>query len=404
MISKTVHKKIGIFLSILISISLPLTVLAEELDSTNFKIVGATTQGGGIVESTSGNYSALLGVGSISSDPRIYSTSYKLGTSPETPFLPAVPTISCFETTTDGYSDCITGPTELSTGGMVALCGAGGCYDRSRFEVDIQNNPSDTLYAIMISTDNFVSDIRYIDASTFTPETYSTHNINDFMTKTDWETETFNIQGLEAGKTYTLKAFALKGDFTQTEAGPTKSATTATGTLFFDIDIAGSTGYTTESSPPYSISFTGAYELIGGSAAITAGNRIWMDTETNSQGGFAIIGNGLNGGLYSSTTTQTITSATANLDQVNSGFGLQSEYIDYDTSSPLLGAISVTSDYSGTINSVGAISTTPKKIYDGNGPIVSGRMALKVIAKPGTSYTPASDYQESITLIFVPRY
>jgi hypothetical protein len=256
----------------------------------------------------------------------------------------------------------------------------------------------------MISTDNFVSDIRYIDASTFTPESYTTHNINDFMTKTDWETETFNVQGLEAGKTYYLKAFALKGDFTQTEAGPLKSATTATGTLFFDIDIANSTGYTTETSPPYSISFTGAYELIGGSAAITAGDRIWMDTETNSQGGFAIIGKGLNGGLYSPTTTQTITSATANLDQVNSGFGLQSEYIDYDTSSPLLGAISVTTDYAGSINSVGAISTTPKKIYDGNGPIVNGRMALKVIAKPGTSYTPASDYQESITLIFVPRY
>lgn len=627
MISKKAYRNINILMSIIISISLPLTVLAEELDSTNFKIVGATTQGGGIVESTSGNYSTLLGVGSISSDPRIYSTSYKLGTSPETPFLPAVPTISCFETTTDGYSACSTGPTELSTGGMTALCGPGGCYDRARFEISTEpyrfntddsglvsywpmdelgndscvggedmcdvkgenegvatgsnivdgkhnkarsfngstdfiqvdndpslqitgdqtislwlypnnfssrknpydkayggegtitqetngslnyyygtyggnsspyqgvgtsigaltlntwnhvvlvrnlttmqitwyingsqntsttasyasatastnpvrigigyagyydgkidevmlfnralslsevqalytatapvTNPPDTLYAIMISTDNFVSDIRYIDASTFTPEAYSTHNINDFMTKTDWEIETFNVQGLEAGKTYYLKAFALKGDFTQTETGPIKSATTATGTLFFDIDIANSTGYTTETSPPYSISFTGAYELIGGSAAITAGNRIWMDTETNSQGGFAIIGNGLNGGLYSSTTSQTITSATANLDQVNSGFGLQSEYIDYDTSSPLLGAISVTSDYSGSINSVGAISTTPKKIYDGNGPIVGGRMALKVIAKPGTSYTPASNYQESITLIFVPRY
>lgn len=621
-----IHKTVNILTILIYSVSLPLAVLAEELDSTNFKIVGATTQGGGIVESTSGNYSTLLSAGSISSDPRIYSTSYKIGTSPETPFLPAVPTISCFETTTDGYSACSTGPTELSTGGMVALCGPGGCYDRARFElgdspyhydtslsglirywpmdeesddtcsggedvcdamgvlnatsngttivdgrfgkareyngtsnsISVSNsglglataltvatwikaddntsrnifnstplilhyrgagfylrdssggnsgylgwsphipsgqwvhvaatwsnptvgdgqmrlyingvkqstelyyaggtnqtlhssntltiggyfnssqiwfdgnidetmifdralsgteiedlydstqpptsNPSDTLYAIMISTDNFVSDIRYIDASTFMPETSTTHNINDFMTKTDWESETFNIQGLEAGKTYYLKAFALKGDFTQTEAGPIKSATTATGTVFFDIDIANSTGYTTETSSPYSISFTGAYELIGGSAAITAGDRIWMDVQTNSQGGFAIIGNGTNGGLYSSTTTETITSATADLDDVSSGFGLQNEYIDYDTSSPLYGSISTESIYAGSINSVGSISTTPQKIYDGNGPIVDGRMALKVIAKPGTSYTPASDYQESITLIFVPRY
>jgi hypothetical protein len=265
-------------------------------------------------------------------------------------------------------------------------------------------NPSDTLYAIMISTDNFVSDIRYIDASTFMPESYSTHNINDFMTKQDWEAETFNIKGLDSNTTYYIKAFALKGDFTQTATGPIKSATTASGSVFFDIDIAGSTGYTAETSPPHSIAFTGAYELIGGSAATTAGNRIWMDVQTNSDGGFAIVMRGVNGGLKSPTTTQTITSANANLDQVASGFGLQSEYIDYDSSSPSFGQISATTNYSGTINSVGIISTSPNKIYDGDGPIVDGRMALKVIAKPGTSYTPATDYQETIYLVFVPRY
>lgn len=624
--SKNTHYKILIFLLTLLLF--PITVLATELDSPNYKIVGATTQGGGVIESVSGNYAALLNVGGISGDPRLYSTSYELGTSPETPFLPAVPTISCFETTTDGYSACTTGPTELSTGGMVAICGPEGCYNKARFEISTEpyrfntddsglvsywpmdetvndscvggqdacdvkgvnegvatgtsivdgkynkargfngstdyiqvdnhstlqitgdqtismwlypnsfagrmnpydkayggegtitqetngtlsyyygtnggnntpyqgvgttisgaltlntwnhvvlvrnlttmqiswyingshnttatasyasatagtnpvrigrgyagyyngkidevllfnralslsevqalynsttavSNPADTLYAVMISTDNFVSDIRYIDASTFMPESYTTHNINDFMTKEDWETETFNIKGLDSNTTYSIKAFALKGDFTQTETGPTKSATTASGSVFFDIDIAVSTGYTTETSSPYSIAFTGAYELIGGSAAITAGSRIWMDAETNSDGGFAIVMRGVNGGLRSPTTTQTITSANANLDLVASGFGLQSEYIDYDDSSPLFGEISATTDYSGTINTVGSISTAAKKIYDGDGPIVAGRMALKVIAKPGITHAPATDYQETIYLIFVPRY
>lgn len=389
---------------ILILTSSPLTLSASELDSTNFKIVGATTQGGGIVESVSGNYSALLNVGHISSDPRVYSTSYKLFTSPEDAFLPAVPTVSCFETTTSGSSNCTTGPAELITGGMVAICGAGGCYNRARFEINIQGNPSDTLYSVMISSDNFVTDIRYIDATTFSPETYATHNLSDFMTKTDWETETFNIQGLDAGTTYHIKLFALKGDFTQTDTGPTANATTAVGSVLFDIDIAVDTGYTTETSAPYSISFTGAYELIGGSAAITAENRIWMDAETNSEGGFAIIMNGQYGGMYSPTTTQTLTSANANLDSVTSGFGLQSEYVDYDDSSPLFGDITPTANYSGTINTVGIISTTPYKIYDGDGPIIGGRMAMKVIARPGTTYQPATDYSETITLIFVPRY
>ncbi|MDX9739166.1 MAG: hypothetical protein RBT33_02285 [Candidatus Dojkabacteria bacterium] len=394
------------FLLIFTLLLFPITVLATELDSPNYKIVGVTTQGGGIIESTSGNYSALLNVGSISANPRLYSTSYGLSTSPETPFLPAIPTISCFETDTNGSSACTTGPAALTTGGMVAICGPSGCYNKARFEVSdtSASNPADTLYAVMISTDNFVSDIRYIDASTFMPESYSTHNINDFMTKADWEAETFNIKGLDSNTTYYIKAFALKGDFTQTATGPIKSATTASGSVFFDIDIAGSTGYTAETSAPYSIAFTGAYELIGGAAAITAGNRIWMDVQTNSDGGFAIVMSGVNGGLRSPTTTQTITSANANLDQVASGFGLQSEYIDYDSSSSLFGEISATTDYSGTINTVGIVSPTAQKIYDGDGPIVDGRMALKVIAKPGITYTPATDYQETIYLIFVPRY
>lgn len=377
---------------------MPITVLASDLDSTNYKIVGATTEGGGVV--TSNNYNALLNVGTISSNPRNYSTNYKLFTDPEDAFLPAVPTALCFETTTSGSSNCVSGPPELS-GGMVAICGETGCYNRARFEIDTKTNPNDTLYSIMISQDNFVSDIRYIDASSFWPESYSNHNISDFMTKQNWETETFNIQGLSANTTYYIKIVALKGDFTETDAGPSSNATTASGFVFFDIDIAGQGQTTAESTQPYSISFTGTDELIGGSAAITNTNRIWMDAESNTEGGFAIIMNGINGGLYSSTTTQLLASATANLDQVSSGFGLQSEYVDSNAS---FSTITVEMDYAGTINSVGSISTTPQKVYQSDGPVVDGRMALKVIAKPGTSYTPASDYQESISLIFVPRY
>ncbi len=398
MTTQTRKKRIITTLLLSLTYILPITVLAAELDSTNYKIVGATTEGGGIV--TSGNYNSLLNIGSISNNPRNYSSSYKLFTDPEDAFLPSVPTALCFETTTSGSSSCISGPAELS-GGMVAICGGTGCYNKARFEIDTKGNPSDTLYSILISEDNFASDTRYIDSSSFRPENYSNHDISDFMTQQDWESETFNIQGLSANTTYYIKIVALKGDFTQTDPGPSSNATTASGFVFFDIDIAGQGQTTAESSQPYSISFAGAYELIGGSAAITAGDRIWMDAESNSEGGFAIIINGANGGLYSSTTTQLLASATANLDQVSSGFGVQSEYVNSDSS---FSTISVGTDYSGTINSVGAISTTPQPVYQSSGPVIDGRMALKVIAKPGTSYTPATDYQETITLIFVPRY
>ena len=382
---------------------LPATLFAAELDSTNYKIVGATTKGGAILETASGDYSALLEVGRISNNPRNYSTSYKMLTSPEQAFLPAVPEVSCFETTTSGSSNCTTGPTELSTGGMVAICGPSGCYDKARFEIDINGNPTDTLYAVMISTDNFSSDIRYIDGSSFWPESLSTHNLSDFLTKTDWETPDFNIQGLQTATTYYIRILALHGDFTQTEQGPIATATTSAGSVFFDLDIEDETGITAETSSPYTISFTGAYELIGGSAPTTAQDRIWIDGSTNSEGGFAIIVRGVNGGLRSNTTGQTIVSATADLNTASDGFGIQSEYIDYDTY-PYLGSITATTDYSGTGNYVGIVGTTATKVYESESPVFNGRMALKVIAKPGMDKTAATDYQETMYFVLIPRF
>ena len=210
-------------------LTFPFLIYAKELDSTNYKIVGATTQGGGITQTTDGDYSALLEIGRISNNPRNYSTTYKISTTPEQAFIASVPEVSCFETTTSSSTSCTTGPSQLTTGGMVAICGPSGCYDRARFEIDTNDNPSDTLYSVMISTDNFVSDIRYIDGSSFWPENTSTHNLSDFLTKTNWETQDLNIQGLQSNTTYYIKIFALHGNFTQSESGPVASATTSAG-------------------------------------------------------------------------------------------------------------------------------------------------------------------------------
>ncbi len=381
----------------------PYSIFAAELDSGNYKIVGATTNQGGLTQTSDGDYSALLEVGRISNNPRNYSTSYKLFTSPEEAFLPAVPQVSCFETDTVGTSNCVSGPSELVTGGMMAICGPSGCYDRARFEIAVNGNPSDTLYEIQISEDNFVSDIRYIDGNTFWPESISTHNLADFLTKGDWETTVFNIQGLKTGTTYYIRIGALHGDFTQTTLGPISSSTTSSGSLFFDIDIEKQNGISAENTPPYTISFTGAYELIGGSAPITAENRIWLDAGTNSQGGFAIVTRGVNGGLKSNTTGQIITSATADLNSAAHGFGLQNEYINQDTY-PHLGSITPTPDYSGSGNNVGIVGTTASKVYESDRPVFNGRMGLKVIAKPGNNMPAGTDYQETIFFILIPRF
>jgi len=377
------------------------STIAEELDSTNYKIVDITTQGGGITEST--NYLTLNTIGETITDPSLYSTNYKTTADPASAFRPAVAEVSCFETTTDGYSNCTTGPPELVAGGMVAVCGEGGCYNKARFEIDTNDNPSDTLYAVQISEDNFSSDIRYIDASTYEPEEYSSHNINDFRTKIQWETDTFNVLGLTEGTQYYLRIIALHGDFTQTEEGPDATATTAGTSSTFDIDIAGTGGYTDETDPPFNITFTGDNSLLAGAGAVTADNLIWIDAETNGFGGFAVVQKGDNGGLYSSTLTAQIDSVTGDLDSLSEGFGLQSYYIDYDTSDGL-GDISAMTNYSGSGSNVGIVDTDWNKIYDADGPIVDGRMALYIMARASTDKQGASDYDETITFIFVPRY
>ncbi len=592
------------------------STLAEELDSTNYKILDVTTQGGGTAESN--NFSTLMTVNDAVVDPSLYSTNYKLYGDPADAFRPAVPTVSCFETNTDGYSNCTTGPTELTEGGMVALCGSSGCYDRARFEIgdspyqydtsqsglvsywpmdeesgttvdDVKNsndgtvtgttivdgysnnarsfpgnsivdyvekssfatfpttaittsfwvktsdtngdgmisyastghnndwlifnssnvaiyrgstvstgvsvndnqwhhlvvtwqssngetklyldgsleytgtlstgtsittggtlmlgqeqdsigggltaaqsfggiideviifntvldstevndlylanqsyiNPSDTLYAVEISTDNFVSDTRYIDGSTNEPKNDLT--LNDFRTKTTWEADTFNILGLQEGTEYSIRIIALHGDFTQTEEGPPASATTGGASSSFDIDIVDNLGYTVETDPPFNITFTGDNILLAGAGTVIADNLVWMDAETNGSGGFAIVQRGQNGGLYSSTLSAQINSVNGNLDALSEGFGLQNYYIDYATGTGL-GTITAETNYSGSASNVGIVDTDWNKVYDSNGPTVSGRMALYVMARAASDKQGATDYEESITFILVPRY
>ena len=392
-----------IWIYILPILFLGTNVLANELDSTNFKMIGVSTSGGGgLVDST--NFSLISTAGQISADPRNYSTNYRINQDPSAIFTAAQPSIQCFETDTDGTTDCTSGPQELLDDGMVALCPPDGCYDKARFEIEPYVNPSDTLYMVQISEDNFSSDIKCIDGSTFRPKTVTSCDINDFRTEEYWEDEDLNIKGLQPDTQYYIRISALHGDFTQSDFSIVADATTTTGSLFFDIDIADETGYTDETSPPHSISFSGTSQLIAGSAAVTAQDLIWIDVVSSSVGGIAIIQFGKYGGLYSSTTSETIPSDNENLDtSLEEGFGLQSYYIDYE-SSAYLGDITATTNYSGSNNVVGAVSTTANKIYDGDGPINDGRMGMYLKARAGVSRTPANDYTEEIYLVLIPRY
>jgi hypothetical protein len=404
-----IKRPIALFLFAILFINIPLAVFADDLESPNYKIIDANTNSAGeVTNSQSGDFDLLSSVGDFSGDPRIYSTNYRAGLGAVEIFSANTPKVSCFETDTDGSSSCTTGPAYLNTNGVVTVCGPDGCYDRARFEIDPQNNPDDTLYAIQISTDDFASDLRYIDGVTQRPIDETERTLDEYLTKTDWEDSETNIRGLLSSTEYWIRIVALHGDFTESEPGPSVSATTAGASMNFDLDVADDSGTSAESSPPFAISFTDESLLISNGPATTAQNLIWIDAETNALGGFAILQRGLNGGLFSSSQSYTIASDDADLDGTVEGFGLQDFYTSqqYDTGggNGSLAAISTITEYNVSANQVGKIDTSYLKVYQTDGPTKEGRMGLKLLARVSGSAPSATDYVEDITVVMVPKY
>jgi hypothetical protein len=388
------------------------TTKAEDLTSPNYKIEGATLSGGDLATST--NFSLTSTISEITGNPYQDSSLYtaKLG-SLET-FIANTPRVKCFETDTDGSSDCESGPTYLNTNGIVTVCGFPGCYNKARFEIDEQDNPTDTLYGIQISEDNFVADVRQLDGTLGTLKEVGLRDISDYKTKASWESSTINIEGLPTNTQLWIRISALHGNFTESTFSPIVSATTVYPSVDFDIDIDDASGVATESSPPYTISFQGDTTLFRGGSLQTADDLIWLDLSTNANRGAVILEVGENGGLDSSSSPYLISSATDNLSIVPEGFGLQNfdhtgtdSYCNYMSGggSGELGNILVETDYSApTDHSVGIVSTSYSKVYDGDSPLASCRVAMKAKAKASTSAIAASDYTETITIIAVPRY
>jgi len=373
-------------------------IYADDLDSTNYSIIDLTVGSGGGEDQTSSNYRLMASIGDNANDERFSSSSYKLGVGTVQVWKATAPSVKCFETTTDGSTSC--DDADVTPDGMVMICGAGGCYDRARFELNAEGNPSDTLYSVQISTDSGWSSWNYIDGTTFYVESSGNHDINDYITESSWEgtASSFNVYGLDYDTTYYLRATALHGDFTESEPGPDANSATTTPQVTFDIDIAGTGGSSSETGAPYSIDMG---TLRYGSVT-SATDLIWMDFGTNLNGGGKIFVRDSNAGLYSSSKSYTLSSADANLDST-SGYGLQ----EYSSSETYLGPMTVESSFGNGGNTVGGISDNAysEPIYNTNSdPVYEGRISLYVKARPAEDTPTSSDYADYIIMTVTGDY
>ncbi len=326
--------------------------------STSYEIKSYNFGSGGTQDNNSANYT-LFGTSGETSNNGIDSTNYTFNgglTYTFTTNVPAAPTFS--------------NPSNY--------------YNKLQLIVNTSSNPADTKYALAVSTDNFVSNIKYVQAD----NTLGTNPV--WQTYLSWGGASgIYVLGLTTGTTYYAKVSAMQGTYTQSPFSSVSSTSTSNSTLSFDIDVATTD---TETAAPYTLDIG---QLSVGSVT-TAAKKIWIDVDTNAQGGAYVYTSADNNGLRSASLSYTIPSSSTDLSTAQQGFGIQSSSTTQSSGGPL----TPLSPYNGASENVGILDTTIRELFSTSGnPITGGRASLLIKAK-ASSTTPAStDYSDTVTLI-----
>jgi len=207
---KQIVKKIllSFLLILMIGISCQSTIVFAGPTSTNFQLESYTFGGGGSA-GTSTNYKIHGTIGDLAEKSN--STTFKLGAG-------------------------LTFLLNAHTPPAPTLSNPGSNYDRLKIVINQGANASDVTYALAISTDNFVSDIRYIKSDATVGTSLSA---SDFQTYASWGGSSgFYVTGLAQNTTYYVRAKARHGtvSYTETEWGPaTSGVTTSVPTLTFSV-------------------------------------------------------------------------------------------------------------------------------------------------------------------------
>jgi hypothetical protein len=249
--------------------------------------------------------------------------------------------------------------------------GSGAYTNELNVIINTNSNPSDTTYAIAVSTDNFAT-VNYVGASgTLQSSQY-------YQSYTAWGGGTGSfITSLYSGTTYEVKVAAMEGVFTNTNFGP--YATQATGASSTTFSISPSTlnlGNLLPNSIITSSSITFGFATTG-----FHGGSVYVSGTTNQ--------------LYSPTQATSISSYSGNLTSPSQGFGIQVTSASQSSGGPF----SSVSPYNGTGNIVGSESVIPAQILTAPS-YISGGSATAVIQAKASNLTPAArDYSETLTFV-----
>ena len=240
---------LGLIFSLIL---IPLNSLAL-MQSENYKIKYETISGGEGPEKSL-NYQLSESIGEVGEDQQ-RSTNYIVGAGQAFGIMSNLPPA----------------PTLVNDGSPAY-------YNRLHFTINPGNNPSDTLFAIAITGDNWTT-TRYIQ---------NDNSVGDNLGSEDWQTYANwggasgeLVIGLEPETTYKIKARARQGDFTMTGWGP-ESAGAVTVEPFLSFDILGGMASGTQ---PTAIDFgtlePNAYHKLLGARTAYAGIKFTANPANN---------------------------------------------------------------------------------------------------------------------------
>ncbi len=322
-------------------------VFASFPSSSNYSIRDYTFGGGGTANSSSTNYKINGTLGQVEQGG-LSSTNYQANGGiiyVQQAYVPPAPTF--------------TNPSNW--------------YNKLNLVLNNANNPSDSQFLIAISPDGFVSTTKYVQAD------------NTINTTPVWQTYSawgggsgITIIGLTPATTYTVKVAARQGNFTQTGFGPTASVATSNVQFSFSLSV-------------YSVNMG---NLNPGS--VVSSPSITSTISTNANNGGLVWISDTSSGLYSASTSHTISAITGNLSTATEACGIQGSSVTQTSGGPM----EIDSPFNGSSNNVGTLTQIPTAIFDSSGqPVTSGQGTFVMKAKASNTTPSASDYTDILFVI-----
>jgi len=356
------------FLSIILGLMFPCIILAQVPSSTNFRLDSSSFDfGGGI--STSTNYTSQGSAGELETG-KTTSSNFNLFSGFFPRAFPGVP----------GQ------PTLTNTGGIL--------YNALDFVINTGGNTSDVNYAIAISTDNFVSNLNYVQADDTVGATTT------WQSYINWGGASGQrLIGLNSNTTYTIKVKARYGSNSETGYSLTTQATTVSPSLTVMVSgVANSTvigSFTTNiGTTATTVAFS---NLQSGSIKIGAQK---ITVTTNALGGYTV------------TLVQDADLSKTNGTTISVVSGTNASPVSWpgSVSAGAFGYHTTDSDLcTGTTNrfavddTFAAASTTPFEVSCNTGPASSEITNLVFKVQIG-NLQAAGDYKNQITYVITPQY